>query len=256
MEMGEIGRRTVDGNGDAASTGAPDEAAHFRRITLGTAAAGAAFVVLFVVSVSILAQAPGPRASDEAIVQYYSGADRRWLSIVGLYLLPLAAVAFLWFIAALREWVSGSSRRLNQVLSNVQLLSGIAFIALSLTASAATVVGAFEVEFGHGVLDPAAARQFPLFGSALFYVFAMRMAAIFVTSTTGIVRGSGIFPRWFQVVSYVVAACLFLVPSRGLWLTFVFPAWVLLLSALIVFRRKSIASFAGVAEAGTADRAQ
>lgn len=224
-----------------------DEAVHFRKITLGTAAAGAAFAALFVVSVSILAQAPGLHASDDAIVQYYSGPDRRWLSTVGLYLLPLAAVAFLWFVAALREWVSGSSQRLNQVLSNVQLLSGIAFITLSLASSAATAVGAFEAEFGNVVVDPDDARQFPLFGSALLYIFAMRMAAIFVTSTIGIVRGSGIFPRWFQGLSYVVAACLFLVASRGLWLAFVFPAWILLLSALIVFRRQSIASFAGVA---------
>ena len=231
-----------------------EEAAdHFRRITLGTAAAGAAFAVLFVVSVSILAQAPGPRASDDAIAQYYGGPDRRWLSFVGLYLLPFAAVAFLWFIAAQREWVSGSSQRLNQVLSNVQLLSGIAFIILALASSAATAVGAFEAEFGGGALDAEEARQFPLYGAALLYVFAMRMAAIFVTSTVGIVRGSGIFPRWFQLLSYVVAACLFLVASRGLWLAYVFPGWVLLLSALIWFRRRSIASFAGVTEVGAAE---
>jgi hypothetical protein len=228
-------------------------AKHFHKITLGTAAAGAGFAILFVVSVSILAQAPGPRASDDAIVQYYSGPDRRWLSAVGLYLLPFAAVAFLWFIATLREWTSGSARRLNQVLSNVQLLSGIAFIILSLASAAATAVGAFEAEFAGAVLDPAEARQFPLYGAALLYVFAMRMAAIFVTSTVGIVRESGVFPRWFQALSYVVAACLFLVASRGLWLAYVFPGWVLVLSALIWFRRRSIASFAGVPEAGAAE---
>jgi hypothetical protein len=82
-----------------------------------------------------------------------------------------------------------------------------------------------------------------LYGSALLYVFAMRMAAIFVTSTAGIIRGAGVMPRWFQALSYVVAACLFLVASRGLWLAFLFPAWILLLSGLMVYRRRSIAAF-------------
>jgi hypothetical protein len=85
-----------DGKGTVEQTHAGEDAAdHFRKITLAPAAAGAAFAVLFVVSVSILTQAPGLRASDDAIVHYYGGPDRRWLSIVGLYLLPLAAVAFL-----------------------------------------------------------------------------------------------------------------------------------------------------------------
>ena len=238
----------MDETDGTAAAARPDEAAHFRKITLITAASGAAFAVLFVLSVYVLAKAPGPRASDETIIQYYSGTDGRWLSTVGLYLLPLAAVAFLWFIAALREWVSGSSRRLNQVLSNVQLLSGIAFLTLALASSAATVVGALEAEFGNVALDPREARQFPLFGSALLYVFAMRMAAIFVTSTTGIIGGAKVFPHWFQVVSYVVAACLFLVASRGLWLAFVFPAWILLLSGLMIVRRQSIAAFVGIPE--------
>lgn len=234
-------------DGTGAAEASPEEhAAHFRRITQGTAAAGAVFAVLFVVSMVILARTPGPRASDEAVVAFYTGDDRRLLVAVGLYLLPLSAVAFLWFIAALREWVSGSARRLSQVLSNVQLLSGIGFIVLALASSAATTVAAFETEFSNAPLDPSDAREFPLFGSALLYVFAMRMAAIFVTSTTGIVRGAGVFPRWFQLVSYVVAACLFLAASRGIWLVFVFPGWVLLLSGLIVARHRSIASFAGV----------
>ena len=245
----------MDGRGTVDTEPARHETeAHFRRITLGTAAAGAGFAVLFVVSMIVLAQAPGPRASDAAVTQFYGGEDRRLLSLVGLYVLPLAAVAFLWFVAALRVWVSGSARKLSQVVSNVQLLGGIGFITLVLTSSAATTVGAFEIEFTGGLLDPSDARQFPLFGSALLYVFAMRMAAIFVLSTTSIIHAAGVLPRWFQWISYVVAACLFLVASRGLWLVFVFPAWILLLSGLMITRRESIAVFAGITESAVADR--
>lgn len=233
---------------DGTAQSDPNEAtAHLNRITLGTAAAGIAFSILFVLSVAILSRTPGPRASDDAIAAFYGGPERRLLVIVGFYLLPISAIAFLWFVAVLREWVSGGSRRINQLLSNVQLLSGIAFITLALAASAAMSVAAFETEFSNVALDPAEARQFPLLGNALLYVFAMRMAALFVTSTIGIVRGSGIFTRWFQVVSYLVAACLFLVATHGPWLAFVFPAWVAVLSVIMIYRRHSIAALVGVA---------
>ena len=162
--------------------------------------------------------------------------DPRFQAIAGaaIGLIAIGSVVF-WF---LEGWPP-----LDAVYFSVMTLTTIGYGDVV----PATAVGAFEAEFGNVVVDPDDARQFPLFGSALLYIFAMRMAAIFVTSTIGIVRGSGIFPRWFQVLSYVAAACLFLVASRGLWLAFVFPAWILLLSALIVFRRQSIASFAGVA---------
>lgn len=215
------------------------------------AGAGAAFAVLFVASMVSLARTPGARAGDAAIAAFYaSDNDRRPLILAGLYLLPLAAVAFLWFVAILRDWESGGVRRLNRVLSNVQLLSGIGFITLSLAAAAASTVSAFATEFGAVPIDPSVARQFPLYGSALLYVFGMRMAAIFVTSTTGLIRSTGIFPRWFVVASYVVAAVLFLAATVNVWLVLVFPAWVLLLSGLIAFRAPATLP---VAEAETGD---
>ena len=223
-------------------TALADTGAQLRKITLGTAAAGAVFAVLFVASMVVLARAPGPRASDEEVLAFYAGEGRSWLFSVGLYVLPFSAVAFLWFISALREWVRDSARRLDQVLSNVQLLSGGAFITLALAASAATTVATFEARISNLALDTAAARDLPLYGNALFYVFAMRMAAIFVTATTGILHRSGVFPRWFHLLSYIVAACLFLTASRGLWLALVFPAWVLLLSFMIAFRQRTLAS--------------
>jgi hypothetical protein len=50
--------------------------------------------------------------------------------LVGLYLMPFAGIAFLWFIVALRMWITHSASRENVLLSNIQLVSGIVFIAL------------------------------------------------------------------------------------------------------------------------------
>lgn len=226
------------------------EAAIPRQTAMGAAVAGTAFAILFVGSMVTLSRAPGPRASDEDLAAFYGSGETRPLMLAGFYLLPLSAVAFLWFTAVLREWVSEGGYRISRVLSTVQLLSGIGFITLSLASAAATIVAAVTVQIGGGPLDPDVARQFPLFGGALLYVFATRMAAMFVTATVGSVRASRAFPGWFVAVSYAVAALLFLVASLGFWLVLVFPAWMLLLSGVIAARARGLPTSASITAGG------
>jgi hypothetical protein len=160
--------------------------------------------------------------------------------LVGLYVLPFAAVAFLWFIALLREWVLASSRRVNRLLSNVQSVSGIAFITLAFAAAAASTVTAAAVEFTDAPLDPGEARQFPIYGDVLLFIFGMRMAAVFVMATTNLGRSADVFPRWFVVASIAVALFLFLSASLSLWLVLVFPLWMLALGGLLFFKARQI----------------
>lgn len=239
--MGPTGRgkRSAGGDRNPGDT----ESTNARRTAHGAAAAGVAFSLLFVASMLTLSRAPGPRSSDATIAAFYGSGESRSLMLAGLYLLPLSAVAFLWFTSVLREWVVEDAipgNRSNRVLSSVQLLSGVGFIILSLVSAAATIVAAVTVQLGGVPLDPEVARQFPLFGGALLYVFAMRMAAMFVTSTVGVARGSDLLPGWFVAASYAVAALLFLVATLGFWLVLVFPAWVLVLSAIIAVRARDL----------------
>lgn len=44
------------------------------------------------------------------------------------------------------------------------------------------------------------------------------------------------FPVWFLVVSYVVAAFLFLAATLSVWLVLVFPAWIIVVCAMIALR--------------------
>jgi hypothetical protein len=39
-------------------------------------------------------------------------------------------MAFIWFLVALRMWVDSSARRVNVLLSNIQLVAGIVYVAL------------------------------------------------------------------------------------------------------------------------------
>jgi hypothetical protein len=70
----------------------------------------------------------------------------------------------------------------------------------------------------------------------------MRMAAVFVVSTTNIGRFAGIYPRWFILFSFAVAAAMFLSASLNYWLIVVFPVWVLVLSGLLYAKARLIST--------------
>jgi hypothetical protein len=104
-----------------------------------TAGMGMVHAALFLVSFWIVRSIPKPSAADADLIAFYGGGgDRRRVLAVGLYLMPFAAIAFVWFSIALRMWVGTYGRPEHALFSNVQLVSGIIFIALLLEAAAAT----------------------------------------------------------------------------------------------------------------------
>ena len=65
-------------------------------------------------------------------------------------------------------------------------------------------------------------------------VYAVRMAGVFIISLGTIGMRTRLMPRWLVLVSYLLALVLLLVISVNLWVTLVFPAWVLALSAFLL----------------------
>ena len=207
----------------------------FQRAARLTGMVGIAFAVLFVAALVTLAQAPHIDATDEQVLAYYQSNRTELIRIGGLYLLPLAAIAFLWFTAALHSWVELSGQPFDRLMSTVQMLGGVSFVTLSLAAAAAATVASFSND--QYVISPDLARQFPLFGRTLLVVFGMRMAALFVMSTAKLGSGSGLYPKWFLGVSVAVALILFASASLNVWLTLIFPFWVAVLCGTIWLRR-------------------
>jgi hypothetical protein len=219
--------------------GSPPETPEERGRSLRTAAmitagVGAAHAVLFLLSWWLLSDAPGPDAPDAEIVDYYSRASSRRFLLVGLYLMPFAGIAFVWFIVALRMWEEGTSHRRSVLQSNLQLISGIVYVAVFFVGAAASSVVAASVQFGDGEIDPDGARQFPVYGTAVIFVFAFRMAAMFVFTTSALLLRAGILPRWFTWSGYAVATFLLLSASFEQWFVLVFPIWLLVLSVLLL----------------------
>ena len=211
-----------------------------RKAAYLTASVGILHASLFLIAILMLAQAPGVNASDEALTSFYSSSgERRWLLFAGLYLMPFAGIAFIWYIVALRAWSRGYIRRENVLLSNVQFVSGIIYTSLFFAAAASSSVTAASAEFSSHI-DPEVARQFPQFGSALLLVFAMRMAAMFVLSTLNIMRPTRLLPKWFVIASYLVALFLLLSATLNPWWVLVLPIWIVVYCLLVIERARRI----------------
>jgi hypothetical protein len=205
-----------------------------------TAGVGIAHAVLFMLAYWLLSNTPGARASDSDIGQFYTSAAERRLVLAGLYIMPFAGIAFVWFIVALRMWISQSNRREDVLLSNIQLVSGILYVALFFASSATTSATAASVEFADAGIAPDMARQLPLYGNALMFVFAARMGAMFVFATSNIARANKVLPRWFTLLGFAVGLFMLLSASFTPILILVFPVWLLMLSGLLLLRASHI----------------
>lgn len=211
-----------------------------RRAAHLTIGLGVAFSLLYFLSYYLLQQTPGVEATDAEIVAFYNAGGQRRLILIGLYVMPFAGIAYLWFIVALRMWIANSAKRINPLLSNVQLVSGVIFISLLFTAAAASAATAASMEYVQGVVDPMFARQLPLLSSTILLVFAMRMAAMFVFTTSNIGRATGLLPRWFVLLGFAVGLFLLVSATFNKLLALVFPLWVLGLCAIMFLRARAI----------------
>ncbi len=223
------------------SDAAPKDDLARHHATRLTSLLGIAFAVLFLAGLALLTRTPSAQSTDQELMAFYASGEQRWILLSGLYVLPVAAVAFLWFIAALRQWVEMSSRTIDHLLATVQMLSGVGFITLAFAAAGAATIVASSVDLANLPIDPTVARQFPLYSRTLLIIFGMRMAAIFVTTTAKLGHEAQLLPRWFVFGSYGVAAALFLVATLSVWLVVVFPLWVLALSGIIWVHGRSVA---------------
>jgi hypothetical protein len=154
---------------------------------------------------------------------------------VALLLMPLAGIAFLWFVGVIRDQLGAAE---DKFFSTVLLGSGLLFLAMvfmSVALAGGMLTGARALPAG--ALDD----DVIIFGRAVMLqisnVYALRMAGLFMTSLGTIWFRTGLMPRWLAVATYALAAVLLLVINLSLWITLVFPAWVFFVSAFILVRQ-------------------
>lgn len=156
---------------------------------------------------------------------------------IATVLMPFAGISFLWFIGVVRD---GFGRYEDRFFLSVFLGSGLLFLAMMFVG---TAVAAGLVSSDTDVADPAARAEVVDFGKMIVVsacqTYALRMAAVFMISLATIWLKTGLMPRWLAGLSYLAAMALLVASETSRWMTLAFPAWVLVVSVLILVRSAS-----------------
>jgi hypothetical protein len=155
-----------------------------------------------------------------------------------LSLTPFVGIAFLWFIGVLRDRLGA---REDQFFATVFLGSGLLFLTMFFVASA--VAGAIIIAFTAKPNELVSSGTFTI-GRALAFnllnIYAAKMAAVFVISTSTIAIYTEFAPRWFGYFGFALALVLLCGSYFIDWSLVALPLWVLLVSSHILidnFRR-------------------
>ncbi|MFJ9965149.1 hypothetical protein [Streptomyces avermitilis] len=185
--------------------------------------AGAVFAVLLAAAIVLVRIAiPAGNAADAAVAP-----GQRWAVRVALEIIPFAGIFFLWFMGALRAQVGDAEDRF---IATVFLGSGVVFVATMFGAGAAAGTVLNETQpsgFGRH------------FAYTLMTTYALRMAAVFIFTTSTIGHRLGVFPRPLAIFGYLAGLVLLVAASGVPWSELLFPAWALAVSVhmlLVGFR--------------------
>ncbi|MEU1011374.1 hypothetical protein [Streptomyces sp. NPDC005890] len=204
-----------------------------RRALRTPRAAGLAGVVfaLLLAAAMVLVRLSLPEGADAGTAQGFTDPGRRGALRTALALVPFAGIFFLWFVGAIRTHVGAVE---DKFLATVFLGSGLVFTA-TMFGAAAAADAVLVVTHPAGLPPLPAAWDFGRhFAYTLMTEYAMRMAAVFVSSMSVIGRRLGVLPRWLTTLGFLTALTLLFVSSNVPWAELVFPAWSLLLSGHIL----------------------
>lgn len=193
-------------------------------------AAGVAGVIFSVIlgAVILLMQVARPAVGGD--LTWVLDPSRREAMARALALVPFAGIAFLWFIGVIRSRVGDREDRL---FATVFLGSGLLFVAM-LFSAAAIITALLDIDPGKGTLSDSQLIALQHIAFELIGTFGARMAAVFVLSVATLSLRTGALPRWLIFIGYAVAALLLLTPPLDRWMQLVFPAWVLIVSIVIL----------------------
>lgn len=152
---------------------------------------------------------------------------------LALNLVPFAGVAFLWFIGVLRDRLG---QKEDRFFATVFFGSALLFLAMLFVAAA--ILGALTLVAS--AAEPNDLINSPTFRFAraaayiIINVYAIKMAAVFMISTSTVVICTGIAPRWIAFIGYLLALVLLIGSYYIGWSFAVLPVWVLLISIHIL----------------------
>ena len=200
---------------------------------------------MFTLGLVLVNKIPRLDSPDSTYTAFYTTGSGGVLVTVGLYLVPFAGIAYLWFMMAFRALLD----RPTDLTQGLQLAAGVAFVCMLFAGTAAAGAVALMLHFANVPAPPANVdRVLSSIGYALVFVYGVRVAGLFAITTTTLARRAGLMPAWLAVLSYLMAAFLLVTTTTQPATLLVYPAWVLLLSLVLL---RSTRSRAGPEPAGS-----
>jgi hypothetical protein len=192
------------------------------------AIAGIVFSLLLMASMVLIRSAipADPEAAVADVLRY-----SRRLSLA-LNLLPFAGIAFLWFVGVLRDRIGALEDRF---FATVFLGSALLFLAtLFAAASVAAGIVRLLISSSGNVLATGAYSLARVQIYQAMHTYAIKMAGVFMISTSTISLRTGIVPRWMAFLGFALALLLLLTVGTIDLILLVFPLWVLSMSIYIL----------------------
>lgn len=198
------------------------------RTPKAAALAGIVFSLLLICSLWLLRLVP-PTGSIE-LAAWLQESSRK--ATLALNLVPFAGIAFMWFLGVLRDRLGAME---DKFFATVFLGSGLMFLGMLFVAASAGggLLRAYAV--APNLLDGDAAFSFArAFSYDLMHIYAFKMAAVFMVTTSTLALRTQVTARWIAWLGYLSA--LFILIGSGFldWVLFVFPCWVLLVSVYVL----------------------
>lgn len=232
MAVASVAAPTPPMKAETLSSSAPagsdvHDSPHGERAAAGRrcAAAGVLFAILLSSALVLVGRLPSLSAPDSAYARFYAhGAGT--VVTVGVYLVPFAGIAFLWFMFSLREVMGTAHTSRSAITAGLQLAAGVAFLGLLFAGTAAVGSAALLHKLtGLAPLDPETIRALSSLGYALVFLYGVRMAGMFMITATQLAAACGLLPTWLKVASYLAALVLLLVATYHPAILLVLPIW-------------------------------
>jgi len=164
---------------------------------------------------------------------------------LALNMLPFAGISFLWFVGVLRDRLGQLEDRF---FATVFFGSALLFLAM-IFAAASVASGIIKLLLSGSSLNLIGSGTYALARIQVYqtmHTYAIKMAGVFMFSTSTISLRTGIVPRWMAFTGFALALLLLLSVGTIEWILLVFPLWVLMISLYVL-----IDNFRGASQTAT-----
>ena len=212
-----------------------DRRARRARSIEAASVAGLAYAVLNTAAFVRLSRYPSLSLSDEELTAWFDDTGNQSWLIGALSIASVASFAFLWFVAVFRRRIGD---REDKFFATVFLGSGLVYVTVWLTGFAALAAPAVAmVQLDAAAATPGSVSLAGGIGGSLLLVVAPRIQAVFIFTTSTVIMRSRVLPTWLAIVGYVSGLALFLIPMITEPAGYLFPAWVLIVSVVLLVDR-------------------